>query len=318
MLDVSVYNGYNGQFYSVHATADWLYVGAILSTAAYPTALSVDGRGLFRMRKEPGATPEPLVPLEQSTLSHVFHSDEDHVYYLDWDKIIYWEETGDDELPALKTIELDSAEYLMLGGDDDSVWAYGNSCTRISWAFKGSPEVNVVSPPGSWRAGGAFGITSDGSTLYCTGLQEDSRPVLYAVDKASGETWDVTITHEGNNNHLMAHPGYYDSGALWMIMEPYYFGSLDVETGAFTTVSEDYQWQKTQVLREPEGRFLYWVSTNVWRYDTFDNTYVPLVNRRLDVRARAATDEDYVYFSTGDDILNRPNDPIGLVRVKKP
>jgi len=138
------------------------------------------------------------------------------------------------------------------------------------------------------------------------------------ISKSSGEINEVEITHEGNDNSLSLLAGYFENGSIWQIMEPHYFGSLDVKTGVFTPVSADSGWSQTPILREPDGKYLFWVTTNVWRYHTTDNTYVPLVNRKMDVQVRAAMDSEYVYCSTDDDYDDRPADPIGLVRVKKP
>jgi hypothetical protein len=227
-----------GQVHNVQGTSDWLYFSGRISTDSYPESLPVDGTGVFRMKKEPNARPEPLLAANPSTFPYRYHWDNKQMYYLDWERVLIWQETAAGLAPTFTEVPLQGS-YDLIGGDDDSVFAYTNNCVRITLVNKATRVTQVWEPENAWAAGGSWGLTSDGKTLYCTGVQESGNAVLYAIDKSTGAITQTPITHDGNENLLQLQAGFIENGSLYQIMEPYFFGRLDLTTGMFTTLSEN-------------------------------------------------------------------------------
>jgi hypothetical protein len=309
----------NGQVQNLQATNEWLYFSGRINRGTYPEAEAVDGMGVFRMKKQPEARPEALFAANVSTFYYRYHWDGARMYYLDWERLRVWEETQAGVLPTFTDVTLD-ASYDFLAGDDDSVFAYANNCTRIVRIEKATLTTTVWQPPNAFAAGGTWGLTSAGKTIYCTGLQESGKAVVYVIDKATSTIKELAITHAGNSNHLFMAPGFIEEGNLLQIIEPFYFGKLDLTNGTITTLaSNPGGWSTLPIHRDTGTPYVYIVGIeNVWRLNRTDNTFVPLVNHNMNIAGRSSLDQNYVYYVTGYDSTYRPKDFVGIVRLEKP
>lgn len=301
-----------GQVYEHVVTEGWFFLTGVLGRVA-------GGTGLFRMPKQAGVVPELISEDWSGSTFANFYFDGEYVAFLDNTRLMRFKE----DLSDWTTVELERGHYY-LGGDTDSLFAMGDNCGYVTLLDRSTLTARVFEPvPGGVKnGGGAFGITSDGDHLYCTGAG-----VLHTIDKRTGEITTVATSWGGDpaspssTSELRFGGFFFDDGQLNVNSDDSdYWGYVDVGSGVFNPVSRG-GWNGIRFRPEPGTPYVYFVEnnseSNVWRYDRGTNIAVRLMPKTLSIRHSMAMDSTHIYFATGDNPFV-VGELIGIARVKKP